>query len=102
MIKHIYSDGSVGEEHEVGDRVETTRLIFYGWDKPQKSIPIGTQGVVKWLKPYDKTSTYHTTFAAVNLESYGMESILNSGLKSLEVARKEVKVAKVAKEGDLA
>jgi hypothetical protein len=55
------------------------------------------KGVVKWLKPYNKDSpSYHTTFAAVNLESYGMESILNSGLKSLEVARKEIK------EGDLA
>jgi hypothetical protein len=44
MIAHIHNDGSIGEEHEVGDRVETKSLIFYGWDKPQKAIPIGTQG----------------------------------------------------------
>ena len=25
MIAHVYSDGSVGQEHEIGDRVKTSQ-----------------------------------------------------------------------------
>jgi len=89
MIAHIFPDGSVGEEHEVGDKVETCRVIHTGnATEKQHSIPVGTKGIVKWLKPYNANSTYHTIFAAVYLESYGIESELNSTFKSLEAARK--------------
>lgn len=92
MIAHVYYDGSIGEEHEIGDRVKTARTLYYGWNNPQEAIKIGTEGVVKWLDKYSKSSDYHTTFAAVDLVGYGVMKHLNSAFESLEKPRLVVKV----------
>ena len=81
MIDHVYPDGSRGHEYEVGDRVICQRedYFFCSGGERRAKLTVGVKGTVLELKPYNKDSTYHTTFIYVRLDNGLLTKNLMSG-----------------------
>jgi len=90
MIDHIYYDGSRGHEFEVGDRVICLKEDFSLRGTPMGYV--GRKGTVERLAPYNKDSTYHTTFVCVRLDGGGFTKHLNSQFEPDCEPRKEVEI----------
>lgn len=74
MIAHIWKDGSVGHEFEIGDRVICMRESYSLRNTPMGHV--GAKGEVVDLDGYSKDSTYHTTFLWVRHDNGGMSKHL--------------------------
>jgi len=68
MIGHVYHDGSMGEEHEIGDRVKVNEPIYDGF--PYESLyPAGMVGTVVYVEHFRRERpSYHTASVMVKLE----------------------------------
>ena len=66
MIDHVFSDGSRGHEYEVGDRVICNKEDYGLHGQPLGYV--GKRGTVTSIHPYNKNSTYCTTFIHVKLD----------------------------------
>ena len=67
MINHLYHDGSIANQFEVGDRVICKKEEYSLQNTPMKHI--GEKGTVVSIHPYSKTSNYHSTFINVYVDN---------------------------------
>lgn len=90
MIAHTYHDGSIGHEHEVGDRVVLNRTLY---EEHNRTIPKGTKGVVTMLHPYNyqKGWCWLTDFVIIDMEGFWNSMQLACAFDSLEDARITIK-----------
>ena len=88
MIDHLYQDGSVGHEYEVGDKARTTRDVrFLG----RISMPAGTDVTVTEIEPYSEASTYLTAVYHVKGRKGASERVMDGSLEPACEPRRVVK-----------
>lgn len=73
MIAHIHSDGSIGWEYEIGDRVILTKA-----ERSFSGGRLGYTGLEGKVIDLDRGRTYHTAFPWVELDNGALVKHLNS------------------------
>ena len=94
MIDHVFNDGSVSHQFEVGDRVINTKPQYSLYGREMDGY-VGAEGTVDSIEPYNRENfSHYTSFLWVSINGKLRVKELNCFFKPSHgtTARKIIKV----------